>query len=167
MLHLLLGPVGAGKSTYGRQLANEQRALRLTLDDWMARLFGDDPRPEDGRIAWYVERTQRCLGLIWEQTEELSLLGVDVVLELGLIRREERNAYYARVDAAGLELKPYLIDAPRAVRRERVLERNMNRGETFHVEVPPQFFELASDLWEPPDEAELEERGFVVVSRGD
>ncbi len=167
MLHLLLGPVGAGKSTYGRKLANERRALRLTLDDWMARLFGDDPRPETERIAWYTERTARCLGLIWEQTEELSLLGIDVVLELGLIRREQREAYYARVDAAGLELTPYLIDAPRALRRERVMRRNQDRGETFHVEVPPQFFELASDLWEPPDEQELAERGVVVVSRGD
>jgi len=34
--------------------------------------------------------------------------------------------------------------------------RNRERGPTFSMEVPPAIFELASDLWEPPDEEEAE-----------
>jgi hypothetical protein len=71
------------------------------------------------------------------------------------------------VDDAGLELTVYVLDAPREIRRARVLRRNAEKGETFSMEVPLPFFELASDRWEPPDEAEREARNlrFLDTSR--
>ncbi|MFT4627796.1 MAG: putative kinase/ribosomal protein S18 acetylase RimI-like enzyme [Myxococcota bacterium] len=161
-LHLIIGPVGSGKSTFARGLARDQRAVRLTLDAWMTRLYGDDPRPPD-RIAWYLVRVDRCLAQIWEVARSVAERGTPVVLELGLIRRADRAAFYERVDAAGLSLAVVLVDAPREVRRERVARRNLERGETFSVDVPPAFFELASDAWEPPDDAEVRERRIVLA----
>jgi hypothetical protein len=58
----------------------------------------------------------------------------------------------------------HVLDAPRDVRRERVLRRNGERGDTFSMEVPLPFFELASDLWEPPEEAECEGRDVRFVA---
>lgn len=161
-IHLLIGPVGSGKSTLARALCREHQALRLTLDDWMARLFRPD-RPATDVIPWYVERAARCVDQIWEVTQSALEAGTDVVLEIGLIRREERASLYGRVDAAAAALEVYLVDAPREVRRARVARRNRERGETFSVEVPPDFFELASDLWEPPSPQELEDRNIHVV----
>jgi predicted kinase len=159
-LHLIVGPVGAGKSTFARALCRKHRAVPLILDDWMARLFGADERPPTGRVAWYLERRDRCLEQIWSLTEALCEVEARVVLEIGLIRREERAAFYRRVDDAGLALSVYLLDAPREVRRERVMRRNEERGETFAQVVPLEFFELASDMWEPPDDEELRERAI-------
>ena len=159
-MFLVLGPVGAGKSTFVRALAGERRAVPLVLDDWMARLYGADPRPEEGRIAWYLERRDRCLEQIWRVACEVLAAGASVVLEVGLIRRGEREAFYERVDAAGFVLTVFLIDAPREVRRARVMRRNVEQGETFAHVVPLEFFELASDLWEPPGERERDERGI-------
>ncbi len=159
-LHLVLGPVGAGKLTFARTLTAELRAVLLVLDDWMARLYGADERPASDRVAWYVERRDRCLAQIWEVADRVCLLGTPVVLEIGLIRRDERAAFYRRVDDAGHPLTVHLLDAPREVRRARVMQRNVNRGETFAQEVPLEFFELASDMWEPPDQQELRERDF-------
>lgn len=163
-LHLIIGPVGAGKSTFALQLSREHRAVRLTLDDWMAQLYGADERPAVGRIEWYVERRDRCLAQIWKLTQQLCAVGTHVVLELGLIQRKEREAFYARVDEAGLGLTVYVLDAPREVRRERVLRRNQEKGETFSMEVPPYFFELASDMWEPPQDDECQEREVRFAS---
>jgi predicted kinase len=157
-LHLLFGPVGAGKSTFARELCRQHQAVRLTVDDWMAQLFGADERPAVGRLEWYLERRQRVLEQTWKLTLDLLAVGTPVVYEPGLIRRQEREALYARADQAGLKLAVYVLDAPREVRRERVLRRNGERGETFAMEVPLAFFELASDLWEPPDDDELRER---------
>jgi predicted kinase len=157
-LHLIIGPVGAGKSTFALQLSREHRAVRLTLDDWMARLFGKEERPAVGRLEWYVERRDRCLELIWKLAKELIGVGTNVVLEIGLIQRKEREEFYARVDEEGLGLTVYVLDAPRELRRERVQRRNQEKGETFSMEVPPYFFELASDMWEPPEEDECRER---------
>ena len=162
-LHLILGPVGAGKSTFARTLGKQHRAVQLILDDWMAQLFGADERPATGRIEWYIERRDRCLEQIWKLTAALCEVGTPVVLELGLIRRAEREAFYRRVEDAGYELTVYLLDAPREVRRERVLRRNEERGETFAQVVPPEFFELASDLWEPPDDDEANARSIRYV----
>ena len=164
-LHLVIGPVGAGKSTFARQLSREHRAVRLTLDAWMARLFGRDERPAVGRLEWYVERRDRCLEQIWELTKELVDVGTNVVLEIGLIQRSERERFYAQVDEMGYGLTVYVLDAPREQRWERVQRRNEEKGNTFSMEVPPYFFELASNMWEPPDEDECFERD-VRFTRG-
>lgn len=159
-IHLLLGPVGAGKSTRAAQLAHQHRAVVFNLDAWMAVLYGDDERPAD-RLTWYLERVDRCIAQIWQVVEPLEAVGTPVVLELGLLRRMERRAFYERVDLLGAPLTVYVLDVPRGERRERVMRRNVERGPTFTQEVSPDFFELASDLWQPPDEHERAERHIV------
>lgn len=159
-LHLIIGPVGAGKSTFARALVQQHRAIPLILDDWMAQLFSADERPATGRMEWYLERRDRCLEQIWRLTTALCAVGTRVVLELGLIRRQERAAFYRRVEDAGCGLTVYVLDAPRSVRRERVMRRNEERGETFAQVVPIEIFELASDLWEPPDDDEERARSI-------
>jgi predicted kinase len=159
-LHLILGPVGAGKSTFARALGRKHRAVPLILDDWMAQMFGADERPQTGRIEWYLERRDRCLEQIWKLAVALCEIGTSAVLELGLIRRGERDAFYRRVEDAGLTLSVYVLDAPRSVRRERVMRRNEEKGATFAQVVPLEIFELASDMWEPPDDEEASERAI-------
>ena len=162
-IHLVIGPVGAGKSTLCRRLSEEHGAVRLILDEWMAVLFGEDERPAEGRVAWYSARVERCLELIWRLAQELLAVGTPVVLEVGLIRREARERFYSKVDAMAFEHVVYVVDADRDVRRARVLKRNRERGETFSMEVPLEFFELASDLWEAPDESESSTREMRFI----
>ena len=162
-LHLIIGPVGAGKSTFAAALAAERGALRLTLDDWMARLYGADARPQSGVVDWYLERRDRCLDQIWEVAADALALGVEVVLEVGLIRRDERLAFYERVDRTGAALTIYVLDAPRELRRERVERRNREQGATFAVVVPPQIFEMASDMWQAPDADECRARDVRIL----
>lgn len=147
-IHLVVGPVGAGKSTYAQALAREHRAVRLTLDEWMAVLFRAD-RPDSGVLDWYRERTDRCIEQIWRVARSALAAGHDVVLEIGLIQRRDRARFLRRVDDAGDPLTVHVLDAPRDLRRERVEQRNRDQGATFAMVVPPDIFELASDLWEP------------------
>ncbi len=161
-IHLVLGPVGAGKSTYGLALSREHGAVRLTLDDWMSRLFRPD-RPDDGVIEWYVERASRCVEQIWATALGIVENGTNVVLELGLLKAAERRRTYRRADDANVTLSLHFLDAARDIRRERVEERNRARTETFSMVVPPDVFEMASDLWEPPDPAECEGRDVRFV----
>ena len=159
-VHLVVGPVGAGKSTFALDLAREHGAVRLTLDEWMTELFRPD-RPENGVVAWYVERAARCVSQIERVTQAVLAAGIDVVLEIGLLQRRERAAFYRRVD--GCDLTIYVLDAARDVRRERVEQRNRLRGPTFCMVVSPEVFELASDLWEAPEGEECEGRDVRFV----
>ncbi len=161
-VHLVIGAVGAGKSTFGRQLAQGRGAVRLTLDEWMATLFRPD-RPDVGVIDWYVERAARCVEQIWSLTLQLLGAGTDVILEIGLLRRHQRQAFYQRVDGANFDLTIHVLDAARDVRRERVMHRNHTPGPTFSMVVPLSVFEYASDLWEPLDPAECHGRSVSFI----
>ena len=86
-----------------------------------------------------------------------------MILEIGLIQRRDRLRLYRRVDEAGLDLKIHVLDADRQLRRERVEQRNAGTGATFSMVVPPHIFDLASDLWEPPDEAECRGRDVTFL----
>jgi predicted kinase/uncharacterized glyoxalase superfamily protein PhnB len=156
-VHLVVGPVGAGKSTFGLGLAREERAVRLTLDEWMTTLFRPD-RPAHGVVEWYLERSARCIDQICSVAEAVLGTGTSVVLELGLLTRRERESFYARVESTRFSLTVHVVDAAREVRRERVAERNRTQGPTFSMPVPPEIFELASDRWEPPAATECEGR---------
>ncbi|WP_437486768.1 ATP-binding protein [Sorangium sp. So ce1014] len=165
-LHLIVGPVGAGKSTFALQLCREQRAVRLNLDEWMAALFRPD-RPDTGVLEWYLERTGRCIEQIWTLTERMLEVGTSVVLEIGLIRRDHRERFYERVDVSGHRMTIHVLDAPRDLRRERVQRRNQQKGDTFSMVVPPDFFEFASDMWQPLDDTECDGRDVRILSTGD
>ncbi|TWG34682.1 putative kinase [Acidovorax delafieldii] len=168
-VHLVIGPVGAGKSTFARQLVYLHRAVPLNLDDWMATLFSADRPGQPGAdvMAWYVPRTLRCLAQIWKTAEAVLHAGGDVVLEVGLIQQHQRDAFYARMGPWADAMVVYVLDAPREVRRARVLRRNAEQGATFSMVVPPHIFELASDLWQPPDEVECANRSVVWVPVAD
>jgi|AntRauTorcE11898_2_1112593.scaffolds.fasta_scaffold08009_4 deoxyadenosine/deoxycytidine kinase len=87
-----------------------------------------------------------------------------IVLEVGLIEKEPRQAFYSRIDEQAWPHTVYVIDADRDVRRQRVMDRNRDRGETFHVEVPLEFFEFASDRWQPPGEDEQADRDMLFIT---
>lgn len=156
-LHLIVGPVGAGKSTWARKLASRHRGVHFDLDEWMAVLFRPD-RPDTGLMPWYAERAARLVDQIWNMTQRTLAADTDAVLEIGLLTRAEREGFFSRVDAAGLPLSVYVLDAERDVRRRRVERRNETQGSTFTTTVPPAIFELASDLWEPLESDECEGR---------
>jgi len=161
-VHLVIGPVGAGKSTFARQLVQERSAVCFRLDEWMVTLFRPDS-PEADRVAWYRDRAQRCIDQIWSIALQLTARGHDVVLEIGLLQRHERERFYARVEHAQLPLTIHVLDAARDVRRSRVHARNLEQGPTFSMLVPPEIFELASDLWEPPERDECEGRDVRLL----
>lgn len=154
-LNLVFGPCGAGKTTYAYSLARREGAVAFVLDDWAARLFGPDV---DGPLdfKWIGERFGRCQALIWSTAVAVLNAGSSVVLDLGLMRRGDREKICKLAQEAGLSMQWHFIDAPQEVRRERITARNDTKGETFVSEVPPEMFDMFEALYEPPRPAELE-----------
>lgn len=159
-LHAIFGPCGAGKTTYAKAFARRERAVPFVLDEWGARLFGPDVHgPID--LAWMLERLARCNALIWSTTVAVIAAGSSVILDMGLMRRADRARIRQASEAAGLPVQWHFVDAPPEVRRSRVVDRNIAKGETFVREVPPEMFDFFEGLYEAPDPAELE--GAVVT----
>jgi predicted kinase len=155
ILHAIVGPCGAGKTTYAYGFAREHGAVAFILDDWMARLFGADiPHPIE--YQWMLERVGRCEAQIWSTAAAVMATGTSVILDIGLMRRDDRRRVKAIADGAGLRLQWHFVDAPPEVRRARVAERNTIRGENFAIEVTPEMFDFIEGVYEPPEPGELE-----------
>lgn len=161
-LYLLVGPVGAGKSTYAKRQISNSSGVFLDVDTCMVRLFGADTRPQQNLMAWYFERRERCRNLLWDLTTDILDTGTDVFLELGLVTNTERETFYGKARDEGVELAIYLLDAPREVRRERVVLRNHSNLQFIQI-VPIEFFERASDAWQEPTESERTAWGIIEV----
>ena len=67
---LIHGYLGTGKTTLAKRLEVEERALRFTHDDWIAQLYGRDPREEDFRE--YAGRVSGIIEGIWPRCRPSS-----------------------------------------------------------------------------------------------
>ena len=82
-LFLTVGLPGTGKTTAARRIEVEQRALRLSKDEWVKALYGHENPPSaqdviEGRL---IEIGLRALEL-----------GISVIIDFGLWGRDERSA---------------------------------------------------------------------------
>ena len=164
-LHVIFGPCAAGKTTYAHALARRENAVAFVLDEWGVRLFGPDVQgPLD--FGWMLERLARCNALIWSTATDVLAAGSSVVLDLGLMRREQRERIRKLAQEAGLSVRWHFVDAPQAVRRARVAGRNETKGETFVREVPPEMFDMIEAMYEAPAPAELDGAVLSVTDDG-
>ena len=159
-LHVIFGPSGAGKTTYAHAFARREKAVAFILDDWMARLFGPD-MPSPIEYDWMIERVGRCEAQIWSAAAAAMAAGTSVILDIGLMRRADRARIREIAEAVELPLQFHFVDAPQEVRRARIGERNVVRGEAFAIEVTPELFEFIEGVYEAPDAEELE--GAIIA----
>ncbi|ACG79000.1 conserved hypothetical protein [Phenylobacterium zucineum HLK1] len=158
-LHAIFGPSGAGKTTYAHAFARRERAVAFILDEWMARLFAPD-MPEPLEYEWMIQRVQRCEAQIWSTAAAVLATGTSVILDMGLMRKTDRDRVREIAEGAGLPLQFHYVTASPEVRRARVAERNVVRGENFAIEVTPDMFEFVEGIFEIPDASELQ--GAIV-----
>jgi len=153
-VHIICGPLGAGKTTVARRLAQTQGALRFSLDEWVMQLFGTEA-PHPMVFEWWVERCSRCSKRIWSVCRDVLGQGFDVVLDFGFPGLAHREEYRALAAEAGATVHLHIVDADVALRRQRVRERNRDQRETFALLVTDGMFEGSESWWEPPSGIEL------------
>jgi predicted kinase len=105
--HLLFGFLGSGKTTLAKELEGRHRALRFTPDEWMARLFSEDPD-----VAIFKEKEAAILDLLEPMWMRCLHLGVDVVLDYGFWSRAERDHVRKLVESAGAQCFSTVLNAP-------------------------------------------------------
>lgn len=144
-LHLICGLPGSGKSTLAKQLERVLPALRLTPDEWMARIVGD---------GFDEAKREAVEGVQWDVAARALSLGLDVILENGFWTRADRDRYRARGQALGAEVRLYYLEVPRDELVRRLAERS--------AALPPDTFPITAeqlDHWsrefEPPAPDEL------------
>lgn len=162
-LHVVFGPPGAGKSTYARDLARREAAVVFSIDDWMAQLFTPD-MPDQPDLDWVMERVGRCESVIWPLAANAMGAGISAVLDLGLMRRDDRARVAEIAQAVALPMQRHLVTAAPDVRRRRILERDRFQEQRFNLQLTPEMFAFMEGVYEAPDREEL---ALCVISESD
>ena len=120
-LFLTVGLPGTGKTTAARRIEIEQRALRLTKDDWMKALYGRENPPSasdviEGRL---IEIGLRALEL-----------GIDVVIDYGLWSRDERSALRHAAANLGASVAMRYFELTPSEQRIRLDQRQVDEPHT-------------------------------------
>ena len=124
-LFLMVGLPATGKTTAARRLEVDRHALRLTKDEWMKALYGEQNPSSasdviEGRL---VEIGLRALEL-----------GLNVVIDFGLWGRDERSALrQAATDRdAGVEM--HYLEVSAVEQRRRLDQRlSIEPHTTWHI----------------------------------
>jgi len=116
ILFMVCGLPGAGKTTLARRLEAENGALRLTPDEWMARIVGD---------GWDEARRAQVEAVMTEIAERVLTLGVSVVLDFGFWSHAEREAMRALAKRAGARARTFSLEPPLEELRRRLERRNL------------------------------------------
>ena len=165
LIHLICGATGAGKSTYALDLCGDIGGVHLSIDEWMVSLFwADSPQPIE--YEWTMERINRCELQMWAMAQQVTQYRIPAVLDLGFSTRDHRMKFARLAKESGLSVQLHFVDTPRGERWQRVQMRNAKREEAlgqgksvhkaFELEVDKEMFNFVEDMWEPPDDAEME-----------
>lgn len=154
---IMCGRICSGKSTHARALAARGNAVILSVDEIMLALFGADV---GAMHDTYVERLEAYL---YEKSVEIVRGGVDVILDIGLWTRRERDearAYYAR---RGIPMRIHAIAIGEDEWRRRIQRRNADiaRGEVSAYPVDDGLARKFAAIFEPPG---ADEPGIVWIA---
>jgi predicted kinase len=144
-LFLTVGLPGAGKTTRARQLAARFNALRLTPDEWMIPLFGDNDA--NGKRDVLEARLLR-LAL------ETLRLGVAVVLDYGCWSRDERCAIRWLAQDAGGSFELVYLPVDEETQRARVAHRQATAPHETYPMSEQNLVDWRA-LFQEPDAAEI------------
>jgi predicted kinase len=145
-MFVMVGLPAAGKTRRARELAAEWRALRLTPDEWMIPLFGQEQPAGtrdvlEGRLIWLALSALR--------------LGVNVVLDFGVWGKDERSALRALATSVGATSELVYVQVDEEEQWRRVQGRSLiDAAITFEMTKA----DLAGwrQIFQPPDATELE-----------
>jgi predicted kinase len=120
-LYLTVGLPCTGKTTAARLIETEQGALRLTKDEWVKALYGDENPPAAQDV---IEGRLLEIGLRALQ------LGVNVVIDYGLWGRDERAALRQAAADLGARVEMRYFALTPAEQRRRLDQRQADAPDT-------------------------------------
>lgn len=149
-LTLMVGLPGSGKTTRARGLAEECRALRLTPDEWMIPLFGDN----------YADGKRNVLeGRMLATALDALGRGIPVVLDYGCWSRDERSAIRWLAERVGGTYRLVYMPVDRATQLARVHHRQQTAAHsTFPMS--EQDLDTWREQFQEPGEDELTARSL-------
>lgn len=147
-LYLLMGLPGAGKTTLGKIIQKETKAIRLSSDEYRLLIF---PEP-----TFTQQEHDNLYGLLDHNVEHLLAAGHSVIYDANLNRRHHRDEKYALAKRHNADVKLIWVktdaDFAKERRKKAQDERLIPQGETSE-----KMFDRIAAVFEPPQKDEPHE----------
>jgi predicted kinase len=146
-VYLMHGFIGAGKSTFARQISADTGAARLNADEYVAAHFTQPQQTADWDACFSAS-----IDALWHKTTALTAAGQDVILDFGFWTYASRADARARIAEMGAQSVHYYINTPEDIILARLAARE---GEIARRNV--ENFNALKKMFEPPaaDEAAI------------
>jgi predicted kinase len=118
-VYLIVGFVGAGKTSFAKKLEKESGALRFTKDEWIISIFGHDPRIDN-----FDKYDERIMNLAFDIAFKCVEAGIDVILDDGFWVRSQRDEMRDRIKKAGANCQIYYVKCSEETVKKRIRKRN-------------------------------------------
>ena len=152
--YIICGFIGAGKSTFARKLESETKAIRITKDEWMVKIFGNKITSDENFARYDKHVTE----LATEIAFKILKSGRDVIIDEGFWVKSQRDKLKEQVVKAPAKWILYYVETPLDQMRERVASRSKNPGKDS-FKISEEMFESYVKFWEPP----LKEEDYILA----
>ena len=147
--YIICGFIGAGKTTFARKLEKETGALRITKDEWMISLFGNQITSDKN----FEKYDHNVIELTRNFAFKILKSGKDVIIDEGFWVQSQRDDIKKRIVDNGAKPILYYVECPIDTMRKRVVERTKSPSEDSFV-INGDMFDHYLQFWQPPTKEE-------------
>ncbi|WP_247842673.1 ATP-binding protein [Pseudomonas sp. MWU12-3103b] len=147
-LHLMCGKIASGKSTLAQLLAEEQRALVLSEDQWLVRLYPEQIKS----VADYLRCARQIRGVLGPLVIDVLTAGVSVVLDFPANTVADRQWLRGLADTAKVPHCLHYLAVDDDTCRARLHARNALAEHEFAASDAE--FDLISSYFQVPESGE-------------
>ncbi len=148
-LHFFCGKAGAGKTTVAQTVARDTRAILISEDIWLARLFGDQMTT----FQDYIHFSRKLKTVVGPLVVDLLKSGQSVVLDFQANTKAGRAWFRSLFEEAGADHRLYFVNTPDAECLARIARRNDEQPEGSHQLTEDDFIHISS-FFEAPEDSE-------------
>ncbi len=153
-LHFFCGKMAAGKSTKAVKLAQEHRAVLLSEDEWLSKIYPEEIKVFDD----YIKYSRRLKGALKSHIQQLLESGLSVVLDFPGNTIGQRAWFKEIVAANDIPHELHYIKASDELCLAQLKQRskNLEAGTAFTTE---EEFHAINAYFQPPTDDE----GFNII----
>ncbi len=143
--YVICGFIGAGKTTFARKLEKETKAIRITKDEWIIKIFGNKITSDKNFERYDKNITELATDIA------LNILkaGKDVILDEGFWAKSQRDEMKKKILDIGAKPIFYYVESSVEKMKERVINRS-KRPPVDSFEINKEMFDKYLKYWEPP-----------------
>ncbi|MDO8610520.1 MAG: ATP-binding protein, partial [bacterium] len=137
--------IGAGKTTFARKLEKETKAIRITKDEWIIKIFGNKIT-SDKNFEVY---DHNIIELARNISFQILKSGGDVIIDEGFWAKSQRDEMKKKILDIGAKPIFYYVESSVTKMKERVISRS-KYPPIDSFEINEETFDKYLIYWEPP-----------------